>query len=46
LTLANIKTVEEVRAAGPDRLLAIDGIGRVALEEIKSWLRKLDGMAD
>jgi len=42
LILAGIKTVEQVRAAGPEKLLAIDGIGRGALQEIKTWLRSLD----
>lgn len=42
---ADITTVEQVREAGPDKLLEIDGIGKVALEEIKEWLRSLDGEA-
>jgi hypothetical protein len=42
LTDAGINTVGEVRSAGPERLLEIDGIGQSALKKIKSWLRALD----
>jgi len=43
---AGFHTVAEVRDAGPERLRQIEGIGNVALEEIKNWLRRLDGESD
>jgi hypothetical protein len=47
LVAGGITTIEQVREAGPIRLLEVDGIGRVALEEIRAWLRSLDdGGAD
>lgn len=46
LTDAGYATVDDVRTATPDQLLTIRGIGRVALEEIKVWLRRLDGETD
>ena len=42
LANAGITTIGQVREAGPDKLLEIEGIGKVALEEIKTWLRWLD----
>jgi len=46
LSRAGFRTVEEVRAATPAQLLLIPGLGRVTLETIKAWLRKLDGDSD
>jgi|GEM_PF-2560375 len=43
LSGAGLKTIADVRAAGPDALQRIPGIGPVALAEIMAWLRWLDG---
>jgi predicted acyltransferase len=43
LTSAGYTTAEQLREAGPVELLKIPGMGVVALEEVKTWLRELDG---
>lgn len=43
---AGFNTIQDVRNAGPDRLREINGIGNVALEEIRCWLRRLDSEPD
>lgn len=42
LVAAGISTVEAVKEAGPDKLMQIDGIGKVAMAEIREWLCALD----
>jgi NAD-dependent DNA ligase len=42
LVAAGFNTVEDVRAADPKKIRLIEGIGRVAFEEIKTWLQSLD----
>jgi DNA integrity scanning protein DisA with diadenylate cyclase activity len=42
LVAAGISTIAQVREAGPLKLMEVDGIGKVALEEIRTWLRSLD----
>lgn len=38
--LANhIMTIDEVRNAGPKRLMEIDGMGSRAVQRVKEWLR-------
>lgn len=43
---AGFNTIEKVPNAGPAKLREINGIGNVALEEIRCWLRRLDGETD
>jgi ERCC4-type nuclease len=43
LVAAGINDIQSVRDAGPTKLLEVEGIGKVAFEEIRTWLRSLDG---
>jgi DNA integrity scanning protein DisA with diadenylate cyclase activity len=47
LVAGGFNDIQSVREAGPLKLMEVEGIGRVALEEIRTWLRSLDdGGAD
>jgi DNA-directed RNA polymerase alpha subunit len=43
---AGIRTVEELKAAGPSRLRKLEGIGKLAFEQIIELLRALDRQAN
>jgi hypothetical protein len=43
---AGIRTVEELKAAGPHRLRKLDGIGKLAFDQIIELLRALDRQAN
>jgi DNA-directed RNA polymerase alpha subunit len=43
---AGITTVEELKAAGPRRLRMLDGIGKLAFDQIINLLRALDRRAN
>jgi hypothetical protein len=46
LDKAGIRTVEELKAAGPRRLRMLDGIGKLAFDQIINLLRALDRRAN
>jgi uroporphyrinogen-III synthase len=46
LHAAGYKTADDLRRAGAQKILEADGIGKVALEEIKTWLCALDERAE
>jgi DNA-directed RNA polymerase alpha subunit len=46
LDKAGIRTVEELKAAGPSRLRKLEGIGKLAFEQIIELLRALDRQAN
>jgi ERCC4-type nuclease len=37
---ANIRTVQQVRDTGPQRLSEIEGMGPAAIDKVKVWLRE------
>jgi hypothetical protein len=44
LVRAGLTTAQQVRDAGPERLLKdVDGLGKKGLDDVKTWLRSLDG---
>jgi hypothetical protein len=46
LANAGITTVEQLKAAGPDKLRKMDGIGKLAFNQIIDLLRALDRQAN
>jgi DNA-directed RNA polymerase alpha subunit len=43
---AGIHTVEQLKAAGPNRLRKLEGIGKLGFQQIVDLLRALDGESD